>query len=33
VRATDANGNPQIEASEGVRPDGATGLHDFKITI
>jgi DMSO/TMAO reductase YedYZ molybdopterin-dependent catalytic subunit len=33
VRATDSNGNPQIETSEGVRPDGATGLHDFKITI
>jgi len=33
VRATDASGNPQIETPEGVRPDGATGLHDFKITI
>ena len=33
VRATDAGGNPQIETPEGVRPDGATGLHDFKITI
>jgi hypothetical protein len=33
VRATDVGGNPQIETPAGVRPDGATGVHDFKITI
>jgi hypothetical protein len=33
VRAVDAQGVPQIETREGVRPDGATGLHVRTATI
>jgi len=33
VRATDSEGVAQIESGAGVRPDGATGLHDFRFTI
>ncbi len=33
VRAINAKGDPQIETRAGVRPDGATGLHELKVTI
>jgi hypothetical protein len=33
VRATNGEGVAQVEIRTGVRPDGATGLHDFRFTI
>ena len=33
VRATEGDGTPQIEASEGVRPSGATGYHSVSRTV
>lgn len=33
VRATDGTGALQIEAESGVRPDGATGYHEFKTRL
>ena len=33
VRATDGNGDLQIEEKSGVRPDGATGFHSMDVRI
>ncbi|WP_100444371.1 molybdopterin-dependent oxidoreductase [Glycomyces xiaoerkulensis] len=33
VRATDGDGNPQTEAVTGVKPDGATGLHQVTVDV
>jgi DMSO/TMAO reductase YedYZ molybdopterin-dependent catalytic subunit len=33
VRATDGQGTLQIEEKSGVRPDGATGYHEMRVSI
>ena len=33
VRAAEKNGTPQIEASRGNRPSGATGIHSLEVTL
>jgi len=33
VRCVDGEGTPQIESERGVRPDGATGIHEDKVSL
>ena len=33
VRAVDAQGNPQVEASAPPAPDGSTGLHTISVKV
>ncbi|BAS08290.1 oxidoreductase molybdopterin binding [Arthrobacter sp. Hiyo4] len=33
VRATDLNGDPQVEERRPVAPDGATGFHTIRVDV
>ena len=33
VRCTEADGTPQIEETQGNRPDGASGIHSYEATV
>jgi hypothetical protein len=33
VRATDGDGEPQIEKTTGINPDGATGYHKLPVHV
>ncbi len=33
VRCTEADGTPQIEETQGNRPDGSSGIHSFEATV